>query len=457
MQTSDPFPQTPAGAPSGPRVSASTTLWGELRGERIWLAVVGLAAAASLLIAGGPIEAFAAVVVTVPTALLLFTVIRRLDRYEPEPRALMWRTVLWGAGAATLVAGIVNDAASSIGGDLLAAGVSAPIGEEALKAAALVYVIRRRPGMLRGVHDGIIYACCVGAGFAVVEDLFYAESAFLDYGVGGFIETAVGRTLTSPLHLIFTACTGLMLGAGVARGARGLRLAAWGGVGYVVAVLMHSFWNLDPTLVFAPLLQYLPLLGFGAALSIGLSRRERLTLQIGLLPELVAGTIDGAQYQWLTATGRTRFRTRRQLRRTPTAPALAAYEQTAFRLADAARRDDTHAIEVARAALRQQRAILLTADAQLFGMQVVCPDGGWEHFAERVRAEQANRRKTNALWAALGSFLLLAPFSVLALLWRNDARRIGGDPQRATLTIALIGAVVSTLVYLALLVAAFSG
>ena len=87
---------------------------------------------------------------------LVAAVLLRLDRFEPEPTRLLLRTFLWGAGAATAIALVVNTGVGILLGEDAATIASAPVVEEVAKALALLFVIRRRPGFLDGVHDGIV-------------------------------------------------------------------------------------------------------------------------------------------------------------------------------------------------------------------------------------------------------------------------------------------------------------
>jgi protease PrsW len=101
-----------------------------------------------------------------------------LDRFEPEPPWLLARTLLWGAGAAILVAGFVNSAVADAFGETAAAVVAAPLGEELLKGIAVWWIYRYRREHLHGIKDGIVYAIFVGVGFTVVEDATYYADAF---------------------------------------------------------------------------------------------------------------------------------------------------------------------------------------------------------------------------------------------------------------------------------------
>ena len=272
---------------------------------------------------------------------LVAAALLRLDRFEPEPTRLLLRTFLWGAGAATGIALVVNTAVGLAVGESGAAVGSAPIVEEGGKALALLFVIRRRPGFLDGVHDGIVYAAWVALGFATVENILYYASAWTDGGLDDLTTTFVLRGLVTPLcHPIFTAMTGIALGIAVKRrGGRSGKIALVL-VGLLLAVLLHALWNLSAGIGAAPiayLAGYLPLAVIGIALLTAGARRERRILRDGLDQEVARGTLTKAAYAQLLAGGRTRGRMRRQARRAgrDVRRLLYQYEAAAYELAHA--------------------------------------------------------------------------------------------------------------------------
>jgi RsiW-degrading membrane proteinase PrsW (M82 family) len=272
---------------------------------------------------------------------LVAAVLLRLDRFEPEPTRLLLRTFLWGAGAATAIALVVNTGVGVLLGEDAAAIASAPVVEEVGKALALLFVIRRRPGFLDGVHDGIVYAAWVALGFATVENVLYYAEAWSGGGAEDLTITFVLRGLMTPLcHPIFTAMTGIALGLAVKRrGWRGWRIALVV-VGLLLAILLHALWNLSATVGSTPLAYvagYLPLAIIGLVLLIAGARRERRILREGLEPEVGRGTLEQAAYEQLIAGGRTRGRMRRQARRASREARrlLYQYEAAAYELAHA--------------------------------------------------------------------------------------------------------------------------
>jgi len=171
----------------------------------------------------------------IPMAIVL-PVMMWLDRVEPEPRAALVHAFLWGATVAVLVSSIVNASVGAIFGEAIAAMMSAPLVEEAMKAGGILYAVRRRE--IDGPMDGIVYAGWTAIGFAVVEDVEYFVRAS---GEGQLAAVFVLRGLLSPFaHPLFTAWTGLAVGRAVARGRPVFPGILWG---YGLAVLSHALWN----------------------------------------------------------------------------------------------------------------------------------------------------------------------------------------------------------------------
>ncbi|MEZ5412654.1 MAG: PrsW family intramembrane metalloprotease [Acidimicrobiales bacterium] len=141
-----------------------------------------------------------------------------------------------GATVAGTVAAIVNTIVALGWGDNAAAVVSAPLVEEAMKGAGILWAVRRRE--VDGVMDGIVYAGWVALGFAVVEDFTY----FADAASGGMLlPIFILRALLTPFaHPLFTSWTGLAVGLAVARGRSVVPALLWG---YPLAVACHAAWN----------------------------------------------------------------------------------------------------------------------------------------------------------------------------------------------------------------------
>lgn len=171
-----------------------------------------------------------------------------LDRLEPEPRAMRWNAFLWGAGISTLVASVANEITATTVGSSAALVVSAPVGEEIMKALGVLGAAKRR--QIDTPLDGAVYAGYVGLGFAMVENVIYFSDAITDDEIGLVF---VLRGLFSPFaHPYFTLWVGLAVGTAVLKG-RSRRIAALRGL--LPAVVLHASWNASGlNVVFAILL-----------------------------------------------------------------------------------------------------------------------------------------------------------------------------------------------------------
>lgn len=159
-----------------------------------------------------------------------------LDRLEPEPRAMRWNALLWGAGISILVAGFANELTDAHVGTTAALVVSAPLVEETMKSLGILGAAKRR--QVDTPLDGAVYAGYVGLGFATVENVIYFSQAIADGDLGTVF---VLRGLFSPFaHPYFTVWVGLAVGR-AARDGRSRRSAAVRGL--VPAVLLHASWN----------------------------------------------------------------------------------------------------------------------------------------------------------------------------------------------------------------------
>jgi RsiW-degrading membrane proteinase PrsW (M82 family) len=185
--------------------------------------------------------------------------LRWVDRYEPEPRALLAFAFFWGATVAALIAAVLNTASAIIvartsdtgQGMATTAVLVAPWVEEAAKGAAVLAVFLFRRKEFDGIVDGIVLAGFTGVGFAFTENILYFGHAFLagneQLGLTGGLfaagTTFVLRGVLAPFaHPLFTTMTGIGLGiAAVGRPGAARVLAPVGG--FLLAVALHATWN----------------------------------------------------------------------------------------------------------------------------------------------------------------------------------------------------------------------
>ena len=204
----------------------------------------------SYLAASGPfIGLFLAIVCLVPLCIIILF-LQFVDRFEPEPWWTKIAAFLWGGGVAIFFAGLSNAlggafVAGATGdasiGEASAAVVFAPIGEELLKALAVVVIVFARRNQISSPLDGLVYAGFSAAGFLVVEDFEYFLKALAD---GVFAHIFFIRVFMGVFgHVMYTTCTGWAIGWAVTR-ARSAA-AGIGAVffGYFIAVSLHGLWN----------------------------------------------------------------------------------------------------------------------------------------------------------------------------------------------------------------------
>ncbi len=176
------------------------------------------------------------VLLALAPAVIALPVMIWLDRVEPEPPSALVHSLLWGATVAILLSSIVNATVSALAGEVVAAVLSAPFIEEATKAGAILYAVKRRE--VDSPMDGIVYAAWAAVGFAVVEDVEYFARAA---GQGQLATVFVLRGILAPFaHPLFTAWTGLAVGRAISRGRPVFPSILWG---YALAVATHALWN----------------------------------------------------------------------------------------------------------------------------------------------------------------------------------------------------------------------
>ena len=151
-------------------------------------------------------------------ALPAFLLIYVLDLYEREPLSLVIGSLLWGAIAATTLAGIANEGWGSViaraGSPAFAsrwtAALTAPWVEEILKGAGVVLIVLISPRDIEDDLDGFVYGAMCGLGFAIVEDVLFFMGVF-GGRPSGVVSGFVIRVLASGLygHVLFTALIGM--------------------------------------------------------------------------------------------------------------------------------------------------------------------------------------------------------------------------------------------------------
>ena len=144
-------------------------------------------------------------------AILLWLYIWKKDP-QPEPTSWLVKPVVWGMAICVPVAlfeiliqtmfwGVDGEPITLIGSTMQAFVVAA-LPEESFKLLALWLVLRKNP-YFDEHFDGIVYAACVGLGFAAIENIFYVFSE------EEWVSVAISRALLAvPGHYAFAILMG---------------------------------------------------------------------------------------------------------------------------------------------------------------------------------------------------------------------------------------------------------
>ncbi|MER7445661.1 PrsW family intramembrane metalloprotease [Microbacterium sp. NPDC097977] len=198
------------------------------------------------LFLGAAASVIGLVLALVPLAIVFF-VVRMIDRWEPEPKSLVFFAIAWGAIAAvglTLLVDLGLTAVLGFRGEVAGAVVQAPIVEEFWKGIGvfLIFLIARRS--FDGPVDGVVYGALVGAGFAFTENIQYFAISLIEGGGGQLTVTFILRAIMSPFaHAMFTSLTGLAIGLAARRHASSGAALGFGVLGMLGAMLLHGLWN----------------------------------------------------------------------------------------------------------------------------------------------------------------------------------------------------------------------
>ena len=247
----------------------------------------------------------------IPLALVLLGV-RWIDRWEPEPRGLLFFAFLWGAGmavATTLIvaisieSAIPVDAVQSAAYDFVSSVVIAPIVEETAKGLGvlLIFLLRasrlRRTGRRHRLRRGRRGRVRVHREHRVLRDRALRP-------VGQHLAVFFIRGILSPFaHVMFTAMTGLFIGLAAQRGGRWLGVGGFF-VGLIPAILLHALWNgalyvVDDFFAYYFLVQ-VPLFALAVTLVVLLRRREVAITRNRLGEYAAAGWFNPGELQSIT-------------------------------------------------------------------------------------------------------------------------------------------------------------
>ncbi len=250
---SQPSPGQPARISTTPPVAVSAAP-PRVRGGGValWIVAALLVPVLALLVLYftrflGPAASFIGLVLAVIPFVVVWFVVRYIDRWEPEPRRLLIFAAAWGAVAAVAIALAVDLLVTFVTGglpDAVSAVVQAPIVEEVAKGLGvfLLYAFARR--FFDGPVDGIVYGALIGAGFALTENVQYFAIGYLEGGPGEVATTFFLRAVLSPFaHVMFTSLTGFAFGLAARRSLRTGAALGYAVPGLIAAIVLHAVWN----------------------------------------------------------------------------------------------------------------------------------------------------------------------------------------------------------------------
>lgn len=142
-------------------------------------------------------------------AIILANIMLRRDENEPEPRKWLLGSAALGvlaalAAAVAVLLTLPDFEVESIGGAVIDAFCRAAIPEECFKLLML-FIVAKCCESFNEIFDGIIYAVCIGMGFAGFENILYLAGA----GNGWFIVGLLRAIVSVPGHYFF----GIIMGA----------------------------------------------------------------------------------------------------------------------------------------------------------------------------------------------------------------------------------------------------
>ncbi|MDQ0756329.1 PrsW family intramembrane metalloprotease [Arthrobacter sp. B3I4] len=198
---------------------------------------------------GGFVIGFVASLLPLTSVLLA---VRFIDRWEPEPRRLLFFAFGWGALVSIAVVMLIEPFFSAAAGPAsgldyttFAVTVQAPVVEEFSKSLGLVLLLVFARKHFDGPVDGVVFAFTVAGGFAFTENILYFGRAIAESSNPGtdlFVVFFLRGVMSPFAHAIFTGTTGLILGMAARRWNKALTLPAFA-LGLVPAMLLHSGWN----------------------------------------------------------------------------------------------------------------------------------------------------------------------------------------------------------------------
>ncbi|MCU1519321.1 MAG: hypothetical protein JWQ75_4042 [Pseudarthrobacter sp.] len=192
---------------------------------------------------------FAASLVPLSAVLLAVHVI---DRWEPEPKRLLFFAFTWGAAVSIAVTLLIQpffaltfQFSDEANFQTYMATVQAPIVEEFAKSLGLLLLLLLARRHFDGPVDGVVFAFTIAGGFAFTENILYFGRAIAESAspATDLAQIFLLRGVMSPFaHAIFTGTTGLIMGFAARRWHTGASVGAFA-VGLLPAMFLHNRWN----------------------------------------------------------------------------------------------------------------------------------------------------------------------------------------------------------------------
>lgn len=260
--------------------------------------------------AGGFLIGFVASLIPLSVVLAAVHII---DRWEPEPKRLLFFAFTWGAAVSVAVTLLIQpffviafQFTDEPDLQTYMATVQAPIVEEFAKSLGLLILLLAARRQFDGPVDGVVFAFTIAGGFAFTENILYFGRAIAESAspASDFAQVFFLRGVMSPFaHAIFTGTTGLIMGFAARRWHTGASIGAFF-VGLLPAMFLHNRWNsmgqgflLDYILVQVPIF----LLAVGGIIFLRVAE-NRLTRQ-RLMEYSAAGWFSPAEVQLLATRG----------------------------------------------------------------------------------------------------------------------------------------------------------
>lgn len=180
-----------------------------------------------------------------PAGLLLLYIYRQ-DSANPEPAKWLWKSVLYGVLSAIVAIFLVFPISlildklqlPGVLGSSITAFFAAAIPEEAAKLLLLWLVLRKNPYFDEHL-DGVVYATCVGLGFAAFENILYIIQNLPD-----FVPIAIMRGLFSvPGHFFFAVAMGYYISMAHFASTTVKHKRKYFLLAYFIPVLLHGIFD----------------------------------------------------------------------------------------------------------------------------------------------------------------------------------------------------------------------